>query len=838
MATKEKLNPQNIKEPYVGPRPYEEVDKEIFFGREKETTELASLIIAHPIVLLYSQSGAGKTSLLKASLIPLLKRRALEVLPITRVRGQITNSLEISEETNIYTYNAIGYLTKEKVSITEQERASIKDYLPIRITDNKREIIPIRVLIFDQFEEIFTTYPERFENRQDFFEQISDLLKTDPLLRIVLSMREDYIAELDPYAPSLPEKLGTRYRLMRLDVESARDAIEKPFERINQLQTIRYFFEPEATDKIVDSLRAININDLNNEKQVLGPYIEPVQLQVVCQTLWRKLQSSFAKKVEQGDKEFRITTHEVETFGNVMIALIEFYEQCLLKALRITNNDKGPKITERILRGWFSKVLITPESTRSIIFSSRKDESVAGIPKSAINEFENQRLIRAELRGGEIWYELSHDRFIQPILKSNEKWLQRQINSIEIKHKESGVVIHQVNASTLVKADLSGLDLQHAYLSGMNLRDIVMQGTNLSKANLSETNLIGADLRNAILTEVNLSKADLSNVNLEGAVLDQAVLIGADLSRANLSNASLRRADLSQTRINQAKLNSANLEEAYFNEADIIDTDLNGAKLYGARMHKASLSNANLKDVDLSKVDLSNADLSNANLDGALLIGSILTGANIHNSNLRNCSIYGISAWDLKGKPYNQTNLIITPEKETEITVDDLQIAQFVYLLLKNENVRNITDAFSSKAVLILGRFTSERKVILDALREELRKMNFAPILFDFEKPRSKDITETIQTLASMARFIIADLTDPSSILHELATIIPIFRHTPVLPIKLKGANSYSIMEDLQSSYPWVLKTYEYKDAASLIEALPQVVESANKRIEAMREKL
>jgi hypothetical protein len=120
-----------------------------------------------------------------------------------------------------------------------------------------------------------------------------------------------------------------------------------------------------------------------------------------------------------------------------------------------------------------------------------------------------------------------------------------------------------------------------------------------------------------------------------------------------------------------------------------------------------------------------------------------------------------------------QLNLRITREDQSTITVDNLKIAQFIYLLLNNEEIRDIIDTIAKKAILILGRFTPERKEVLDALRDELRKHNYTPVLFDFEKPGSRDFTETVRTLAHLARFIIADLTEPSSIPQELQAISP-----------------------------------------------------------------
>jgi hypothetical protein len=104
----------------------------------------------------------------------------------------------------------------------------------------------------------------------------------------------------------------------------------------------------------------------------------------------------------------------------------------------------------------------------------------------------------------------------------------------------------------------------------------------------------------------------------------------------------------------------------------------------------------------------------------------------------------------------------------------------------------------------------------LDAIRDELRKRDYLPILFDYQKPDSKDLTGTVTTLANMARFIIADLTDPSSVPHELATIIPT---TPVAlqTIILKGKQEYAMFADLKKRYRWVLNPYRYERQETLL---------------------
>jgi len=389
-------------------------------------------------------------------------------------------------------------------------------------------------------------------------------------------------------------------------------------------------------------------------------------------------------------------------------------------------------------------------------------------------------------------------------------------------------------------ADLSGANLNRVDLSGANLRKANLGKAYLNKANLSEANLNGArlwkaDLIGANLNEANLKKADLSEADLDGASLSGADLSEANLRKANLNGANFHGANLSganlwKANLIKADLSGANLSDAYLSGADLRAANLFNANLGYADISLANLSGANLSEANLRNVDLHGADLSEANLSHAALVQS-----NLKNAKLTNCRIDGISAWDIEfSDNAEQRDLIITPHDQLTITVDNLEVAQFIYLLLKNEKIHYIIDAMTSKVVLILGRFTEERKVILDALREELRRRNLTPISFEFKRPASKDVTGTVETIARMARFVVADLTDPNSIPHELATIVPLLRTTPVLPLRLTGSGGYSMFDDFKS-YPWVLGISEYLDADSLLSKLSQVIAPANEMAERLR---
>lgn len=105
-------------------------------------------------------------------------------------------------------------------------------------------------------------------------------------------------------------------------------------------------------------------------------------------------------------------------------------------------------------------------------------------------------------------------------------------------------------------------------------------------------------------------------------------------------------------------------------------------------------------------------------------------------------------------------------------------------------------DTVTAKVVLLLGRFTLKRKAVLNAIRAELSLHNYLPVLFDFDKPCNKDLTRTVETLARMARYVIADLTDPSSIPHELATVVLFLRTTPTSPVRLAGSGGSSMSSE------------------------------------------
>jgi Pentapeptide repeats (8 copies) len=204
---------------------------------------------------------------------------------------------------------------------------------------------------------------------------------------------------------------------------------------------------------------------------------------------------------------------------------------------------------------------------------------------------------------------------------------------------------------------------------------------------------------------------------------------------------------------------------------------------------------------------------------GARLEGATLVDADLTRADLTGCRIFGVSAWRLKLERTKQQNLVITHVHEPTVTVDNIEVAQFIHLLLHNEKIRDVIDTITSKAVLILGRFTDERKAVLDALREELRKRDYLPILFDFHAGHYRDRLAT----GPHGPLRCGDITDAKSIPQELAVIVPNLPSVPVQPLLLEGSAEYSMFEHFKR-YPWVLETYRYPSSERLIADLGERV--------------
>lgn len=450
--------------PYVGPHPFQPEQSHLFFGREREASELLSLVIANRIVLFFAQSGAGKTSLLNARLIPELQGKGFEVLPTGRVGGELPSNFAVA---NIFVFNLMAYLNQGPAGDADLAQLPLSDFLvhlghvdgkwvyapaPAEVSAPAGDLpeaagdadlaIQPRILIVDQFEEILTAHPEAWEQRTDFFVQVRQAMDDDPYLWVLFSMREDFVGALSPYAHLLPDGLRVRYHMQPMDEKAALAAVKQP------AALYGHEFAPGVAELLIRNLRQIEnqagggetrtTKDAAKEEGVppstpadgqsdtaaprLGQFVEPVQLQVVCRQLWESITSPPGMPIGMEDLQKLAGGAGPEEFVND--ALRVYYEQSLVLALEHAPDAASEGVSERGLRNWFDQVVITPEGKRNLLHQGEGDTE--GMPNEVVKALVDRFILRRETRGDRRWIELAHDRFVEPIRRANRQWFARE----------------------------------------------------------------------------------------------------------------------------------------------------------------------------------------------------------------------------------------------------------------------------------------------------------------------------------------------------------------------------------------------------------------------------
>jgi hypothetical protein len=218
--------------------------------------------------------------------------------------------------------------------------------------------------------------------------------------------------------------------MRRMSPDAALDAVRMPVEALRP-------YAPGVAEQLVDNLRLITIagpGGKETRRQVVGEYIEPVQLQVVCFQLWERLTAEDASENSTTTPQ-QITLEDLKRMAGgedladfVNNALGGFYEQALKRVL-----EKEKDTDELSLRSWFTEKMITEAETRNLVYQG--ETHTAGMVNSAVALLTEQYLLRSETRPGGVWFELVHDRFIQPILQSNRRYTGSYVGAITLAAK-------------------------------------------------------------------------------------------------------------------------------------------------------------------------------------------------------------------------------------------------------------------------------------------------------------------------------------------------------------------------------------------------------------------
>lgn len=385
--------PTKANNPYVGPRPFK--PGELLYGRRRETDSLVDLLLAERVVLLHSPSGAGKTSLLQAQVLPRLQAEGLDVLPPARVNSLCEVPPGVAF--NRYVVSALLSLEKERPKDEQREASelvgmTIAEYLwkRPRVSREAPEVV-----ILDQFEELLTVDPSDVAGKEEFCRQLGEALKVRTRWAII-AMREEFMGALAPYLHHIPTCLAHRTRLELLTPETAREAITQPADKAGRR------FSAEAVERLV--------KDLGGTEG--GAFVEPVHLQVVCTQLW--------DRVPDGVTE--IKPADVEGVGGVDEALMAYFAHAVARAAAAGGCQ------ERDVRAWVEDELIVDRRRAQALTGT---EAKSGVTPAAVKALEDRYVLRREERRGGVWLELAHDRLVGPVLGDNARWRTANLDTLE-----------------------------------------------------------------------------------------------------------------------------------------------------------------------------------------------------------------------------------------------------------------------------------------------------------------------------------------------------------------------------------------------------------------------
>jgi DNA-binding winged helix-turn-helix (wHTH) protein len=343
---------------------YTEQDARLFFGREQEVDAICSQIVAHRTFILHGRSGVGKSSILRAGLMPRLKAEGHLVFVIRSFTDPVHQMREsVSEAFNAEQHG--------------DTRSSLSDLIA-RAGDGRCVIF-----FLDQFEEFFSLLSE--DARRNFLSVARDLASGTLPVRLVFALREDLLAEMSQLKSAIPEVFYHEYRLKRLNREQAQIAITGP------ARAVGCSYEPELVTRLL-----VDIADPGG--------IDPPQLQIVCDNLY-----------DSRDARCAIGLEAYERLGGARQILAGYLERVLRRF-----NASDLRKTKEILTA-----LISEEGER-LVLKAAELEARVGRPfdddlstSLLIEELVAARVLRRRRQDGASWIELAHD-FLTPEIM---RWL-------------------------------------------------------------------------------------------------------------------------------------------------------------------------------------------------------------------------------------------------------------------------------------------------------------------------------------------------------------------------------------------------------------------------------
>jgi len=455
----------NLPRRYPGLKPFERSQSGVFHGRKEDALKLANLVLRERLVVLFAKSGIGKTSLLQAGVAPELERQ--EYVPIF-FRADKTDSPILDTFASVLANTELvggRDTTGERPGIRKSLWEQVK-----RLEFDVNGFPATPVLVFDQFEEVFTlTHSD--QSRHDFLAELADLAnetmpeairrdmlrryqegdpsldvetmqwwERQPEVRIVLSIRSDFLHLLDQVSPLIPGILRNRYQLQPLSREKARIAIVKPALAEGAYASPVFTFHESALTEMVDFLAGEDVNGLNAKEadDIQSPKkrdeVESVNLQIICQDIEEKIIDGQKTEGFQVEPSFYGQLDGLRAsirnfYDNQLQAFPKAYvERMLQKAVNkvpISEVDKllSAKPVEELrsmAQCLIEENLVTSGNRRNSVVDDTLLDAFGATPDFLDTLVDKSRLLRKEPRLDDFYYEISHDTLLPAIIESRD----------------------------------------------------------------------------------------------------------------------------------------------------------------------------------------------------------------------------------------------------------------------------------------------------------------------------------------------------------------------------------------------------------------------------------
>jgi len=419
-------NPDN---PYLGLRPYTEQEQDRFFGRDSEIHILTDKILAHRLTLLVAASGVGKSSLLQAGVMPALRATGMADLVYH-------NDWALNPDADLKTSLVKHLIKKQRVTADYQADFTLPLAEFIRLHSLLCE--GSLVILLDQFEEFF--YYQRFsQQREPFIQELAGAIQ-DPQSAgaFVFAMREDFAMELQAFKPWFKGIFDNVYRIEKLDLNAAKEAICKP------LDNIGFSLEPELLEQLLQDLGQRELKERlelpqQSDRQT-ELFVEPPHLQIVCQQLWLQAQTDADRQIKLG---------HYQTLGKTQGILTGYFRQkmALLKREQLRLASKA-----------FDHLVSQHGTKRSFPLAELAellDENESALQQT-LNLLQEAVILRRVQRNSSYWYELYHDIFAKSINDWNRDYKLRQL-----RWKVAKGVAYALAASAILTLSIDGYGNYH-----------------------------------------------------------------------------------------------------------------------------------------------------------------------------------------------------------------------------------------------------------------------------------------------------------------------------------------------------------------------------------------